>query len=177
MKTNKSKYPENSGFKVPEAYFESFEARMLGRIKEEKSSALPPAGNAFRVPDGYFDKLEDQIISKTPVKKSRVINLFKKEYLAYAAAVAAIFVLMLGNFFKTGSNDPLGWDDIEVSAMENYIDEGYEMGYIDLNSSEYSEFISKDGMLIDETDFDEMHPEAVFDYIDENIEDPTYILE
>jgi len=177
MKTNKSKYSQNSGFKVPKDYFGSFEERMLLRVNDEKSTTIPLKGKAFSYPAGYFDSLENKIIAKTTKNNPRVIKLFKKEYLVYAAAVAAIFVLMLGNFFETAVEQPVGWEDIEISAMENYIDEGYDMGYFELNTAEYSDYVFENGKLIDDSDFNSVNSDAVFDYIDENIEDPAYILE
>ncbi|CAL66029.1 hypothetical protein [Christiangramia forsetii] len=177
MKTNQSKYPQNSGFKIPKDYFGNLEEKMMLRLEDQKSIEIPPKGKEFSVPDGYFSSLEDKIIAKTYDENTRVRRLFKKEYFFYAAAVAAIFVLMLGNFFKTGTNQPLGWDDIEISAMENYIDEGYDMGYFELSSAEYSDYVFENGKLIDDSDFNTVNSDAVFDYIDKNIEDPAYILE
>lgn len=177
MKTNKSKYSENSGFKVPEDYFGNFEDRMLRRLEEQEAVKLPVQESGFAVPDGYFDTLEERILEKTRDKETPVVSIFKREYLFYAAAVAAVCILMLGNFFQTGAEESLGWDDIEISVMENYIDEGYDMGFIDLNTSDYSDLIMKDGKLVDDSDFYSVSPETVIDYIDENIEDPTYILE
>ena len=177
MKTNNSKYSENSGFRLPQNYFEKFEERMMRRLDEQEANKLPGRESGFGVPEGYFESLEERILQKTKDTGKPVISIFRKEYLFYAAAVAAIFILMLGNFFETESEQPVGWDDVEISAMENYIDEGYDMGFIDLNTSEYSEFILKDGKLIDDSDFYTVNSDAVFDYIDENIEDPTYILE
>ena len=83
---------------------------------------------------------------------------------------------MLGNFFPNNHSEVIGWDDVEVSAMESYLEEGYEMGYIDLSSSEYSDFFVS-GELVTDADFDEVTSEAVFEYIDENIEEPSYIME
>lgn len=175
MKSNRSKYSENSGFKIPEDYFKEFEERMMMRLTKQEESNLPLLESGFSVPEAYFESLEDKIIQKTEGSRTKVRPLFRKEYLFYAAAVAAIFVLMLGNFFKAESYEPIGWDDIEISAMEEYLDEGY--GFIDFNSSQYSEIIISDGKLIDDSDFYMVNSDAVFDYIDQNIEDPTYILE
>ncbi|TBW28976.1 hypothetical protein [Gramella sp. KN1008] len=176
MKTDKSKYPKNSGFKVPKDYFDNFEERMMRKLEEQEAVKLPVTQSGFAVPDGYFDTLEEKILQKTK-DSTPVISIFRKEYLFYAAAVAAIFILMLGNFFQTTSDQPVGWGDIEISIMENYIDQGYEMGFIDLNTSDYSDLILKDGKLIDDSDFYSVNPETVMDYIDKNIEDPSYILE
>lgn len=177
MKPNRSKYSKNSGFQIPEDYFGEFEERMLNRLGEQEEVSLPAIESGFGVPDAYFESIEDSILSKTVGSPSKVRPLFRKEYLFYAAAVAAIIVLVLGNFFKTEAYQPLGWDDIEISAMEEYIDEGYEMGFIDLNASEYSDIILSDGKLIDDSDFYAVNSDAVFDYLNENIEDPAYILE
>ena len=177
MKTNRQKYSQNSGFKVPEDYFGNFEDVMMQRLDSQKSIELPVQKSGFAAPGGYFDNLEDSILSKAKTGSPRVINIFKKEYLFYAAAVAAIFVMLLGNFFNRGINEPLGWDDVEISAMENYIDEGYDMGYIELNTSDYSDFIIPGNQLVNDEDFNSVNSEAVFEYIDENIDDPTFILE
>lgn len=178
MKPGKSKYTQKSGFEVPENYFGNLEERILGKINDDIQAQLPVKDSGFIVPESYFDSLEDKILAKTDGKKPRVISLLKKEYLFYAAAVAAIFTLMLGDFFKSESEQTIaGWDDIEISAMENYIDDGYDMGYIELSTSDFSEFMLTGNQLVDQEDFNSVDSEAAFEYIDENIEDPTFILE
>lgn len=177
MSTNNSKYSENSGFHVPDDYFKGMEERIMRKLKEQEVNELPVTNSGFNVPDAYFESLEERILEKAEGSRTSVIPLFKKEYLFYAAAVAAILIMMLGDFFKNETGQPIGWDDIEISAIENYIDESYEMGFIDLDTPEYSDLILKDGKLIDDSDFYMVNSEAVFDYIDENIEDPSYILE
>ena len=177
MKADRPKYSHKSGFKVPEDYFGNLEDNLMSKFNEQESYELTSARNGFKVPDDYFDQLEEKIIARTNQQESGVISLFRKEYIFYAAAVIAVCALLLGDFFDPGSSQNMGWDDIELSAMENYIDEGYEMGYIDLNSSEYSDFIIDGDQLVQEDDFNSVNSDAVFEYIDENIEDPTFILE
>ena len=177
MKTDRPKYSHKSGFKVPENYLGSLEDKILDKLNEQESFELKSIGSGFKVPDDYFDQLEETIIARANSQKPRVVSLFKKEYIFYAAAVIALCALLLGDMFESGSNKNMGWDDIELSAMENYIDEGYEMGYIDLNTSEYSDFILNGDQLVQEKDFNSVNSDAVFEYIDENIEDPAFILE
>lgn len=177
MKSENTKYPQKPGFEIPEDYFRNFEERMMQRLEKENSQGLPAPEGSFGVPNAYFDSLEDRIIDKIGNTDKPVIRLWKRESLFYAAAVAALCILMLGNFFRMETEGSLGWDDIEVSAIENYIDEGYEMGYIDLSYSDYSDLMASDGKLIDESHFNTINSEAALDYIDENIEDPTFILE
>lgn len=178
MKPDKSKYTQNSGFKVPDNYFGNLEERILSKIQEDTQAQIPVKSSGFLIPESYFDSLEDKIMAKNDLRKPRVISLLKKEYLFYAAAVVAIFALMLGDFFKSDQEQTIAsWDDIEISAMENYIDDGYEMGYIELSTSDFSEFMFPGNQLVDEEDFNSVDTEAAFEYIEENIEDPTYILE
>lgn len=177
MSPQKKNISQQSPFKVPEDYFGEFEERMMQRIEDSSSLAPSNIEAGFNVPEGYFETLEDKILVKSTRKKSKVVSLNKKEYLFYAAAVAALFIMMIGDVFKTGPEQAPGWDDLEISAMENYIDEGYDMGYIELNTMEYSEFISKGEKLIDEEDFNDINSQAAFDYIDENIDDPSFILD
>lgn len=176
METNKNPYSSNSGFKVPEDYFGNIEDKVLDKVAGSESSNIPVMESGFIVPEDYFKGL-DQIILEKVAKKPKVIRLVKKEYIFYAAAVAALFVLMIGDFFKTSPTPTLGWEDVEISAMENYIDEGYEMGYIKLNTSDYSDYVPNGENLVDEEDFNKINSDAALDYLDENLEDPTYILD
>lgn len=176
MNTNRSNIPK-SGFKVPEEYFGNFEDRLLQKLEEQESLQSSTGNSGFITPEGYFDQLEEVILSRIDAEKPVVISLFKKEYLFYAAAVAAIFALFLGDFFKSGAEQPMGWDDIEVSAMENYIDEGYGMGYFELNTADYPDFILNENQLVGEEDFNNVDSQAALDYIDEHSEDPIFIIE
>ncbi|APG59736.1 hypothetical protein [Christiangramia salexigens] len=178
MKPKKSTYSDSSGFKVPQNYFENLENQLMHRINTEEKAELTSRNSGFNIPEGYFDSLEDRIMSEAGRDKSRVISLFRREYFYYAAAVAAVLIIMTGNFFQVdGSSNPLNWESVEISAIENYIDEGYEMGYIDLNANDYSQYIFEDGKLVDDADFNSIDSEAALEYMNENIEDPALILE
>ena len=177
MKNHKPTYKHNSGFNIPEDYFSNVEKRVMLKIGESESSKIPVKQTGMSVPAAYFDSLEDEIIAKTKKPDSGIISLFRRKYLYYAAAVAAIFILLVGNFFKAEPEQSQGWEDVEISAMENYIDDGYNMGYMELNTTEYSDLVFTDATIVNEEDFNSVDSEAVFSYLDENMEDPTYILE
>ena len=57
--------------------------------------------------------------------------------------------------------------------MENYIDENN----IDFSTGEISNYIFQQGYLVDDADFNSVNSDAVMNYLDENVEDPLYILE
>ena len=173
MKTDNFKHKNNTGFKVPETYFQDLENSLMNKISHDNELPIVES-SGFMTPDSYFDELEDSILAKSIAPETKVVPLFKKEYWLYASAIAAIMVIMLGNFFPSNQTNDLGWDDIEVTALENYIYDSYEMGSIDLNSVEYSDLITQGDL---EADFTEIDTEAAFEYIDENVEDPSYIMD
>ena len=57
---------KETGFTVPENYFEEFNSNIQSRIAIER---IPNSGNnGFDVPEGYFDNLEQQIKSRILVE-------------------------------------------------------------------------------------------------------------
>ena len=180
MKEEKIPYHGASGFKVPSGYFDNLEDNLFDKVfneeKQLEEKALP-AKTGFKVPDAYFDGLEDLLVKKVetqqPVNQPKVIKGNFRKTLFYAAAVAAIFVGLYTTIFTLGNKQTANWDDVELSAIEYYIDQGY----IDLSDTEFSNMIIEDGYIVEESDFATMSNEAMFEYIDENVEDPSYILE
>lgn len=177
MNTNNSKYPKKAGFQVPENYFEKLEDRLLQRVAQERDTTLPEISHGFKTPKGYFENLEERIL-EAQKQQPGVISIFRKKYLYYAASVAAIFILMWVAPFDTESRtSAIGWDDIEVTTIEDYIMEGYETGYIDMDASDFSDFFPENDQLVDDSDFGNMNSDAVIDYIEENIDDPSDIMQ
>jgi len=171
MNTKNFNHKNSTGFKTPEGYFQNLEQDLMKKISRVQEM---PANSGFVAPKDYFNELEDDILSKIHEPDTKVIPLFKKEYWLYASAVAAILIIALGNFWVDSPSTNTGWDDIEITALENYLDESYEMGSIDLNSIEYSGLLMEGDL---EADFTDINKEAAFEYIDQNVEDPSYIME
>ena len=105
-------------------------------------------------------------------KKPKLIPLFKKEYMLYAASIAAIIIALAGSLYINPTPTD-SWENIEVSVLENYIDDNN----IDLSTTEISGFLFSDGIVVDDANFEEVNSEAMLDYLDENVEYPTFILE
>lgn len=173
---NKLKEIKSSGFKVHENYFENLEAQLLDLTTNSsaKPKALEAVGSSgFKTPEAYFENLEDELLAKLPKKKQgKLVQLFNKEILAYAAAIAAI-VMALGGSLFLNNNPVTTWDNIELSILEDYIEENR----IDFSTQEISSFLFQDGYVIDQTDFNSVSSEAVFEYLDDNMEDPDNIFE
>ncbi|WBL20976.1 hypothetical protein [Zunongwangia sp. HRR-M8] len=176
MKEEKIPYRGASGFKVPSGYFENLEEQLFDTVLNEGKQIQEielPVETGFKVPEAYFDGLEDRLVEKIEPKQPKLIKVNFRKTLYYAAAIAAIFVVLYTTFFKLGNEQSASWDDVELSAIEDYIDDGY----VDLSDTEFSNMIFEDGYIVEESDFAAMNSDAVFQYIDENVEDPSYILE
>lgn len=177
MKKNKLPYHNKPGFKTPDHYFQDFEDRIMQAVQQE--NILPDAmetysGNpGFSVPEGYFNQLEDRILAKVNQNEPKVIPLFSARKLFYAAAVAAVFIGIISTLFFRNDATEYTMDTIELSALENYIEEGY----FDLDFNELSAFMTEDGYSFGDYNTDEFSDEAVYNYINENIEDPEFLFE
>ncbi|HSP13071.1 MAG TPA: hypothetical protein VLO29_11145 [Salegentibacter sp.] len=177
MNKNKLPYRNDPGFTVPLNYFEELEKDLFSMVKgseaeNESDNALAKIqGSGFKTPDGYFENFEVKFPKKAS-PEPKVIPLFKKEYLLYAASIAAIIIALAGSLYI--NPDPVDtWENIELSVLENYIDDNN----IDLTTTEISGFLFNDGILVEDSDFKDVNSEAMLDYLDENVEDPSFILE
>ena len=177
MENNKLPYHQKPGFKVPNDYFGNFEERIMHSLEQENKSPdlldTYIGKTGFTLPKGYFESFESQIIDKIETQPGKVISLFSYRKIFYAAAVAAVFIGIVSTLFFRNSTTVYTIDSIELSALENYIEEGY----FDLDFNELSAFMTKDGYSFGDYSTSEFSDEAVYNYIDENIEDPEFLFE
>jgi len=174
MKKNKLAKHFKPGFKVPNHYFEDFEAKMMRAISfEESALEQTKEKSGFTIPENYFDSLEDQVLAKVerPEPRGMVISLFSKKKFYAAAGVAAVFIGIISTLLL--NPNPLNSLDSEnISVLEEYID-GESM---DLNFNEITTFIYEEEYVLDDLNTTVLSDEAVFDYISEHVEDPALIL-
>ena len=154
------------GMKVPEGYFESFEERLAVKIAEE---ALPKA-SGFKVPDGYFDTLEvsilQQIEKETTVK---VVPLYKRKSVIYITSIAACLALIFTIFTSNETKEAV----IEVADIEAYFNEGN----LDYDSTDIAQLLNDtdlEGLLLET---DNISLESLEDYLLENLDDTTLLIE
>lgn len=169
-------YQSKSGFRTPEDYFEGFEARIMGAVVQDNYlTDLKNKKAGFIVPDAYFENLEIDVLARveTSNEGGKIISFFNTSKYYYAAAVAAVFIGIVSTLLFNPVMDELSIDAIELSALEDYIDEGN----INLNYNEISAFMAEEGYSFDEFNTSGLSDEEVFDYLNENIDDPTFLLE
>ena len=175
MEKNKFTYNPKSGFKVPENYFEDFESKVLDSLfLEPKILKTVSKDSGFKIPLDYFETLESKIYTKieNSESKGKVIPIYRKRTFYYYAAVAAIFVGLISTLLFNPVQE-FSFDSIEMSAIEAYMDSGK----MDFNYSEISSIIYEEGYVIDINTKSNLSDDAVFEYLNENIDDPFIILD
>lgn len=164
-------YQKKSGFRVPENYFGAFETRMLDKVNS-KGFKDSESTNPFKVPEAYFENFDDRIIErlhKEP-KGSKVIRLITNRYLSYAAGFAAVIAVIFSlKFFD--QTQTTGYEDLEISALENYL-----LETLDPTTPEESHILKEGDFSFATPVTADLNQEAVLEYLNENTEDPSLLL-
>jgi len=174
MKNNKLATQFKSGFKVPNHYFEDFEAKMMRVISSEQSTMEQyKAKSGFTIPKNYFNNLENQVLAKVehPEPRGMVISIFRKKKFYAAAGIAAVFIGIISTLLLK-PNPVNSLDSDKILVLEEYI----EGESIDLDFNEITTFIYEEGYVLDDLNTTVLSDEAVLDYLNEHVEDPALIL-
>lgn len=152
------------GFKVPEGYFDSFEATLFEKTAQENNL---PKDDGYRIPKDYFETFDDSLLRKLKDKKGgKLIALatYKKVYytLAAAAAVLLLFIAVKNSLPASGES----LYDISSADVEVYIDNGY----VTLNSYDIAEVFDDTAIDITSMTEDGIDDENLIDYLHENLD-------
>ena len=164
---NKKNIP---GFKTPKDYFESFDERLINKMNEEEL----PREHGFTVPDGYFKELEGSILQKVNVSESqtKIIPLFKKQTLLIVASIAACAAILF-SVVKTNNDASFDFEAIELSNLDGYIDDGN----LELNTYELMAMLEDEEITIIGAENDYFLEENLEEYLLNNIDDNTLLIE
>jgi hypothetical protein len=119
MKKNWQSYSDN-GFKVPEAYFDTFASHLKDEQQLRALDGLKKEG--FRVPPNYFETVDVRI--REHKKTAKVIPLWWSDSRALTAslsAVAAALVLLL--LLWNPSSPQTNFTNISSTALNDYFEE------------------------------------------------------
>lgn len=109
---------KETGFKVPQNYFEAFEDTILNEVKLK--SIVSQSG--LKIPKGYLDNFNVSVKEET-----KVISIFNKKNIIFVSSIAAAIILFFSlNIFNTSTTT---LDDIDTASVDDYI----------LNETEISE--------------------------------------
>ena len=158
---------KHTGFVTPDDYFDQFEDRLFTKISEDHI----PKETGFKTPEGYFDVLDERLLQEIEQSKNstKVIPLYTRRTLLYAASIAACAIVIFS--LMNNSETITHIDDIDISSIETFIDEGL-LGYD----------ITDVTALLDEEDIfnsidDQLNNELLEEYILKNIDDTTLLTE
>ena len=172
MKKKGLPYQQKSGFKIPDGYFQDFEARMMREIgsldKEEKERQ----NNPFSVPDNYFDSFEQRMMArlKEEPKETKVVPLHRKKVLSYVAGIAAVLAVIFSSVLLNDSRD-VGFEDLDMLAVENYL-----LETLDIVNPEENPLINDREFSFATSPSTNLDREALYDYLNENVDDPSILL-
>lgn len=175
MKKNKLPY-RDSGFKVPSGYFEEFEERLMHTVSGNHVGDKPlESKHGFAVPNGYFESLEDKILGRLEQEKQdhKVRPLYRSKKVYYITTLAAVFLAIITTVLFNPSLPDYSIENVEIAALEAYIDEGY----IDLNFNEISAYITDEGHYNDNFSTIDLDDEDVLNYLNENLEDTSLLYD
>ena len=144
-----------SGFTTPEKYFDAFDDKMLDRLKTDSNKST-----GFKTPTNYFKDLDQKILSKVDLEKPvKVIKLNTSKYLRILGLSVAASLLLFFSLRNSNSNDKVfDIETLEISEIESWMDEDL-ITFSDYDISETFDdvYLSVDGNYAED---------EIFDYLD-----------
>lgn len=160
---------KTTGLNTPQNYFEDFEERLFLKISED----IIPKESGFKIPDNYFDQIESTILNKVNEEeishKSKVITLFTKKTLLYAASIAACATIVFSLF--NVDNTIIDLNEIQLSVIEEFIEEES----ISFDTYQLTSMLLEDDDLTLENDL--FSEEILEEYLFESIDNTSLFLE
>lgn len=106
----------DTGFKVPDDYFSTFEENLISEIElKEKVNT-----SGFKIPRNYMNDFEVKVPSvKSSSNESKVIALFSDQKWLVAASIAAIFILLVS--IPTKQHSDLDFGSLDNDSIESYL--------------------------------------------------------
>ncbi|MEO9571622.1 MAG: hypothetical protein ABJH82_08295 [Polaribacter sp.] len=158
---------KESGFSIPENYFNSIEKNIELKLSEDKLTKE----TGFNIPDSYFSNLEDSILAKVSLteKETKVISFKERVLKLIPIAAAASVVLFIGlNSFIFNNTEELTLDSLSDNDIEYWLDSKT------LNTIDIAIVLNDDLLAENDFYFTTIEDENIEDYM--NSIDNTSIL-
>lgn len=160
------KIDKNSGFKVPQHYFETLGEKLLDRAAQISNSSEVrtfPKDDGFTVPDGYFENFDKRMSEKLDRKERHVIQLHRYKKIYYATAAAAAGLLLFFGL-RSSLQKQLTFSDLASQDIENY----FQNNELDMSSYEIAEMLPLDQLEIGDVMNNGIQDAAILDYLGNN---------
>lgn len=141
-------FPRETGFTVPQNYFEDLSANIKSSIFADQLKAVSP-NEGFGIPQGYFDQLQANIIQQTVDKpEPKILRLWHSNLLKYASAACFLIVAGAGIYFNQGQvASPVSAADLATEQMLFDIDEDVIIEHIEAHYTEPTPSTKSDAAL------------------------------
>lgn len=119
MKKDKLHTIKFTGFKTPEDYFESFDAKLQKRLaKNETIEGIKSHG--YSIPKDYFETFDSRVLDQLIQTDDKpVIALKPRRRLYYITGIAASFALLFSLVFN--QKNKLNINTIDTVSIETYL--------------------------------------------------------
>ena len=135
----------NSGFKIPDYYFESFSDRLDTKLNSTNIEIRFTNKSVFLVPECYFETLETRIYTNLKAAQTPIFNLSVNKY--WISGIAAVFLLsiMLPIFFHAQ----------DVKQTNEAAKE-----YLEIHANELSTY--EVGILLQDSEIEDLENELIY---------------
>lgn len=150
-----NKVKVKSGFTSPENYFDAFDDKMLDRLKTDSNKST-----GFKTPANYFEDIDQKILGNVELEKpGKVIKLNASKYLKILGFSIAASLLLFFSLRNSNSNDKVfDIETLEISEIESWMDEDLiTFSNYDISETFDDVYLSVDGNYAED---------EIFDYLD-----------
>lgn len=170
----KNKY--TTGFKIPEAYFEAFDVRMFEKLKEEelpKDSGFAVPDHYF---DELEEKIVQSTTTsnwKVLRNEKPKINVPNRSAILYTLTGIAAAVVVVLSLYPFGSNTSYSFEDLNETIVSAYIQDGE----LDLTAEDLAMYLQDEDFDALVVPSETISEENLSDYLLNNLDDTTLLIE
>src|SRR5690606_25316871 len=113
MKPNSLHNIKQTGFKTPDAYFESFDDILLNQLKLD-AQLNDKTASGFKTPEGYFESLDERILQQLHKEEPKVITLSLWKKVAFVSGIAASLAILLTVF---NAKQDVTFESLETASI------------------------------------------------------------
>lgn len=139
MNSNNLHNIKQTGFKTPDAYFESLDDILLNQIKLD-TQLNDKTALGFKVPERYFKSFDESILKRLQKEEPKVITLSLWKKVAFVSGIAASLAIFLTVFNTTQA---VTFESLETASIENYI---YEEN---MNTYDIASLLNEEDLVIE----------------------------
>lgn len=157
MKKSQLHNIKETGFKTPDAYFDTFNQRLIEKLAVQKDMASITS-SGYKVPENYFENFDAKLQARLKInEKSKVIPFMSWRNIAYISGVAAVLILMLTVFLQ--SDNPLSINQVETAYIEDYLNGE------NLNIDDFASLLTDDDLIFENFVTNSLSEESLENYL------------